>query len=109
MEELRKIKRVIQKVISEAPHEVLLVLDATIGQNAIQQAKQFVEATGVTGIILTKLDGTAKGGAIFGIAHQLKIPVYYVGVGESIADLEPFDPQAFVEGLFESSYNAEAL
>jgi len=109
MEELRKIKRVIQKVIPEAPQEVWLVLDATIGQNAIQQAKQFVEATGVTGIILTKLDGTAKGGAILGIAHQLKIPVYYVGLGETIEDLEPFDPGAFVEGLFENSYDAEAI
>ena len=101
MEELKKINRVIKKVIPDAPHQSLLVLDATIGQNALSQARQFIDTVGINGIILTKLDGTAKGGAIIGISHQLKIPVKYVGLGESIDDLEPFDPHAFVDGLFE--------
>lgn len=101
MEELKKIHRVIKKVIPEAPHQSLLVLDATVGQNALSQARQFIEAVGINGIILTKLDGTAKGGAIIGISHQLNIPVKYVGLGEKIEDLEPFDPRAFVDGLFE--------
>ncbi len=99
MEELKKIKRVIQKVIPEAPHDVYLVLDGTVGQNALSQARQFINAVGVTGIIMTKLDGTAKGGSLIGIAHQLKLPVKYIGVGEGMDDLEIFDPQAFVEGL----------
>lgn len=102
MEELKKIKRVMQRVIPDAPHEILLVLDATTGQNAINQARQFIEAVGITGIALTKLDGTAKGGATIGIAHQLGIPVDYIGVGETIDDLEIFDPKLFVDGLFES-------
>jgi len=102
MEELRKIKRVMQRGISEAPHEVILVLDATTGQNSIIQAKQFIESVGISGIALTKLDGTAKGGATIGIAHQLGIPVQYVGVGEAIDDLEIFDPKLFVDGLFET-------
>jgi len=101
MEELKKIHRVIQKVYPEAPHLSLLVLDATTGQNAISQARQFIESVGVNGIVLTKLDGTAKGGAIIGIAHQLNVPVDYVGVGEAIDDLQPFDPKLFAEGLFE--------
>lgn len=100
MEELSKVKRVMKKVYEDAPHEVLLVLDASTGQNAIEQAKQFTAATEVTGIILTKLDGSAKGGVIIGIADQFKIPVRYIGVGEGIEDLQIFDPAAFVESLF---------
>ena len=100
MEELKKIKRVLQKQIPEAPHEVLLVLDATTGQNAIMQARQFTDALGLTGLILTKLDGTAKGGIVFSISDELKIPVRYIGVGEGIDDLQPFDRKAFVEALF---------
>ncbi len=99
MEELKKVKRVIQKVIPEAPHEVYLVLDGTVGQNALSQARQFINAVGVTGIIMTKLDGTAKGGSLIGIAHQLKLPVKYIGVGEGMDDLELFDPQVFVDSL----------
>ncbi len=100
MEELRKVRRIIQKSDPDAPHDVLLVLDATTGQNALNQARQFVETAGVTGIVLAKLDGTAKGGAIIGITHQLKIPVNYVGLGEKIDDFEAFDAAEFVEGLF---------
>ncbi len=100
MEELKKVKRVIGKASEGAPHEVLLVLDATNGQNAIVQARQFDEALGVTGIALTKLDGTAKGGVIIGICDELKIPVRYVGIGETVADLKPFAPKEFVEALF---------
>ena len=100
MEELKKIHRVIKKVIPEAPHEVFLVLDGTTGQNAMSQAKQFVEAVGVSGIVLTKLDGTAKGGAIIGISHQLKVPVRYVGLGEQMDDLQEFKSDAYVNGLF---------
>lgn len=100
MEELSKVKRVMQKVYEDAPHEVLLVLDASTGQNAIEQAKQFTAATEVTGIILTKLDGSAKGGVIIGIADQFKIPVRYIGVGEGIEDLQIFDPATFVDSLF---------
>lgn len=100
MEELSKVKRVMKKVYENAPHEVLLVLDASTGQNAIEQAKQFTAATEVTGIILTKLDGSAKGGVIIGIADQFKIPVRYIGVGEGIEDLQIFDPASFVDSLF---------
>ena len=100
MEELKKVKRVIGKAAEGAPHEVLLVLDATNGQNAIAQARQFNEALGVTGIALTKLDGTAKGGVVIGICDELRIPVRYVGVGETVADLRPFVPKEFVEALF---------
>src|SRR5215831_12999841 len=103
MEELKKVKRVLDKALPGAPHEVLLVLDATVGQNAIAQAKQFQDAVGVSGIALTKLDGTAKGGVVIGISDELKIPVTWVGVGEKIADLRPFDPHEFVEALFEPS------
>ena len=100
MEELKKVKRVIQKLDDEAPHEVMLVLDAGTGQNALVQAKQFYEAVGVSGITLTKLDGTAKGGIIFAIAHQLGLPIRFIGVGESIDDLWPFSAKDFVKALF---------
>lgn len=100
MRELNKIQRVVEKKIPGAPHEVLLVLDATIGQNAINQARAFSEHVRVTGIILAKLDGSAKGGIIVGIRDQLSVPVKFVGVGETIDDIEPFDPQTFVEALF---------
>lgn len=100
MEELKKIKRIIAKKIPGAPHEVLLVLDATTGQNAISQAKLFHEAIGVTGLALTKLDGTAKGGIVVSICQSLKIPLKHIGVGESVEDLQPFDPQEFVQALF---------
>ncbi len=101
MEELKKIKRVMQKVIPDAPHEVWLVLDATTGQNAIQQARQFTQSVGVTGLIITKLDGTAKGGVVFAIVNELKIPIKFIGVGEDIDDLQPFDAEAFVDAIFE--------
>lgn len=101
MEELKKIKRVVQKQNPGAPHEVLLVIDASTGQNGVQQAKQFSSAVGVTGIILTKLDGTAKGGIVLAIAKELNLSVKFVGVGEQIDDLQPFDREAFVDALFE--------
>ncbi len=101
IEELKKIRRVIAREQPDAPHETLLVLDATTGQNGLQQARVFKEATDVTGIVLTKLDGTAKGGVIIGIQEELKVPVRYVGVGEEIEDLQPFDPAGFVQALFE--------
>jgi fused signal recognition particle receptor len=100
MRELEKIRRVLGKRIPGAPHETLLVLDATTGQNAIQQARRFHEATPVTGIFLAKLDGTARGGAVLSIRDELGLPVKFVGVGEKIADIEPFDAAAFVEALF---------
>lgn len=100
MDELSKIKRVMQKVIPTAPHEVLLVLDASTGQNAIEQCKEFTKATDVTALALTKLDGTAKGGVVIGISDQFKIPVRYIGVGEKMEDLRMFDKQEFVESLF---------
>lgn len=100
MRELTKIKNVVAGRIPGAPHEVLLVLDATTGQNAIQQAKQFAAAVGVTGIILAKLDGTAKGGAVFSIREQLDIPVKFIGLGETPQDIESFDPERFVDALF---------
>lgn len=99
MEELKKVKRVMQKVIPEAPHETLLVVDATTGQNALQQAKIFNDAIGVTGIALTKLDGTSKGGIVFAIKKELGIPVKLVGVGEGVDDLEDFTPENFVDEL----------
>jgi fused signal recognition particle receptor len=101
MEELKKIKRVLQKLIPDAPHDILLVLDATTGQNAIQQAKQFGATVGITGLVLTKLDGTAKGGVVIAISHELNIPVKFIGVGEKIEDLQPFDKVSFVDALFE--------
>jgi fused signal recognition particle receptor len=100
MNELSKIKRVIQKVIPDAPHEVLLVLDASTGQNAIEQARQFTAATEVNALALTKLDGTAKGGVAIGISDQFKVPVKYVGLGEKIGDLQLFDRMEFVDSLF---------
>lgn len=100
MEELKKIVRVLQKGDSTAPHEVMLVLDAGIGQNALNQAKKFHEIINITGLTLTKLDGTAKGGIIFNIAKNLKLPIRFVGVGEGIDDLRPFDAEEFVEALF---------
>ncbi len=100
MNELTKIKRVIQKVYPDAPHDVLLVLDASTGQNAIEQAKQFTAATDVTAIALTKLDGTAKGGVVIGIADQFKIPVKYIGVGEKVHQLQVFNKAEFVDSLF---------
>jgi fused signal recognition particle receptor len=101
MEELAKIARVMKKIDADAPHEVMLVVDATTGQNAINQAMQFNQAVPLTGITLTKLDGTAKGGIVFAIAEKLKIPIRFIGVGEGIDDLKPFDAHAFVEALFE--------
>jgi len=101
MEELKKIKRVLQKVSQEYPNETLLVLDATLGQNSINQAKVFTESINATGIIMTKLDGTAKGGVLINVVTSLKIPVYFIGVGEGIEDLEVFDARTFAEGLFE--------
>jgi len=100
MNELSKLNRVMQKLIPDAPHEILLVLDASTGQNAIEQAKQFVAATNVNAIALTKLDGTAKGGVVIGISDQFKIPVKYIGVGEKMEDLQVFSRKEFVETLF---------
>ena len=102
MEELKKIKRVLQKRLPGAPHEVLLVLDASTGQNGLQQARFFTDAVNVTGLVLTKLDGTAKGGIILAVNQELKIPVKYIGVGEQIDDLQPFDRKSFVDALFGS-------
>ncbi|MFM9007508.1 MAG: signal recognition particle-docking protein FtsY [Bacteroidota bacterium] len=100
MNELSKIKRVMQKVVPEAPHEILLVLDASTGQNAFEQARQFIAATEVNALALTKLDGTAKGGVVIGISDQFSIPVRYIGVGEGIEDLQVFDRNEFVKSLF---------
>ena len=101
MAELRKMSRTARKVIPEAPHEVLLVLDATTGQNGLEQARKFAETSGVTGIVLTKLDGTAKGGIVVAIARELNLPIRYVGVGEKVEDLLPFDSEKFIASLFE--------
>lgn len=100
MEELKKVKRVIGKLDAEAPHETLLVLDAGTGQNALLQAREFHKAIGISGIVLTKLDGTAKGGIIFAIANELKVPIRYIGVGEGIDDLQEFDVNEFIKALF---------
>lgn len=100
VEELRKIHRVIGQAVPSAPHEVWLVLDATMGQNAIQQARIFLDAVNVTGLILTKLDGTAKGGVVIGICDEMKIPIRFVGTGEKIEDIRPFDTEAFIRALF---------
>ena len=100
MKELEKVKRVIQREVPDAPHEVLLVLDATTGQNAMTQAKEFSKATDVSGIVLTKLDGTAKGGIVLAIRHELRIPVKFVGLGEKMDDLQPFKAESYVYGLF---------
>ena len=102
MDELGKIKRVMGKVVDGAPHEVLLVLDASTGQNAMQQAKAFTEVVEITGLVLTKLDGTAKGGIVIGISNELSVPVKYIGVGEQLEDLQVFDRQDFVGALFGS-------
>ncbi|MGB9458070.1 MAG: signal recognition particle-docking protein FtsY [Bryobacteraceae bacterium] len=101
MAELQKMARTAKKVIPEAPHEVLLVLDATTGQNGLEQARKFTETSGVTGIVLTKLDGTAKGGIVVAIARELDLPIRYVGVGEKVDDLLPFDAEKFIASLFE--------
>jgi len=101
MNELSKIKRVMQKVLPEAPHEILLILDASTGQNAIEQARQFTAATEVNALALTKLDGTAKGGVVIGISDQFKIPVKYIGIGEKISDLQVFNRAEFVDSLFQ--------
>ena len=103
MHELEKMRRVAGRAMAGAPHEVLLVLDATVGQNGLVQAREFLGVAGVTGIVLTKLDGTAKGGIAVAIAHDLKLPIRYVGVGEGIDDLIPFDPAAYVDALFEAA------
>ncbi len=100
MDELTKIRKVMQKVVPDAPHEVLLVLDGSTGQNAFEQARQFVAATEVNELAVTKLDGTAKGGVVIGISDQFKIPVKYIGLGEGISDLQVFHKQEFVESLF---------
>ncbi len=100
MAELQKVKRVLTKIDATAPHETLIVLDASLGQNALNQVKQFHEAIGITGIVLTKLDGTAKGGIIFALANQMHIPICFIGVGEGINDLRPFEADAFVDALF---------
>jgi fused signal recognition particle receptor len=100
MAELEKMRRTAQRIIPGAPHETLLVMDATTGQNGLQQARQFTDSAGVTGIVLTKLDGTAKGGVVVAICRELGLPVRYVGVGEKASDLLPFDPKDFVESLF---------
>jgi fused signal recognition particle receptor len=100
MNELSKIKTVMQKVLPDAPHDILLVLDASTGQNAIEQAKQFTKATQVTSLALTKLDGTAKGGVVIGISDQFKIPVKYIGIGEGIEDLQVFNKTSFIDSLF---------
>ena len=102
MRELDKIRRSLQKVIPDAPHRVLLVLDATTGQNGLQQAEAFKQAAGVTDLVLTKLDGSAKGGVVVPILERLKLPIAFVGVGEGVDDLIPFDPEAFVEGLLDA-------
>ena len=100
MTELSKVRRVMQKVVPDAPHEVLLVLDGSTGQNALLQAKAFSEATQITSLAVTKLDGTAKGGVVIGISDQLNVPVKFIGVGESMEDLQLFNPEAFASSLF---------
>ena len=101
MAELEKMRRTASRVVPDAPHEVLLVLDATTGQNGLEQARKFTETSGVTGIVLTKLDGTAKGGIVVAIARELNIPIRYVGIGEKADDLLPFDAEKFIASLFE--------
>jgi fused signal recognition particle receptor len=100
MNELSKIKRVMQKVIPDAPHEVMLVLDGSTGQNAIAQAREFTKATEVSSLAITKLDGTAKGGVVIAICDQFNIPVRYIGIGEKVTDLQVFDKEEFVDSLF---------
>jgi fused signal recognition particle receptor len=100
MEELKKTQRVLGKKLEGSPHEILLVLDATIGQNAIEQTRQFNNAIGISGIALTKLDGSSKGGVIVGIANEFEIPIRYIGIGEDMDDLQPFLAKGFVDALF---------
>jgi fused signal recognition particle receptor len=102
MDELAKVRRTVGREIPGAPHEVLLVLDATTGQNALNQARAFTDAAGVTGVVVTKLDGTAKGGVVLAVSQELGVPVRYVGVGEAVDDLRPFDPEEFVGGLVDA-------
>jgi fused signal recognition particle receptor len=104
MNELEKIRRVTSRAVDGAPHEVLLVLDATVGQNGLTQAREFMNVAGVNGIVLTKLDGTAKGGVAVAIAHDLRLPIRYVGIGESIEDLIPFSPDEYVDALFQEKW-----
>jgi fused signal recognition particle receptor len=104
MNELQKIRRVAAREVEGAPQEVLLVLDATVGQNGLVQAREFMNAAGVNGIVLTKLDGTAKGGIAVAIANDLKLPIRYVGVGEAMDDLVPFSADEYVNGLFEETW-----
>ncbi|MCH7955836.1 MAG: signal recognition particle-docking protein FtsY, partial [Candidatus Marinimicrobia bacterium] len=106
MEELKKIARVMGKIDPEAPHEILLTLDSNNGQNALRQAKEFSKTVGVTGLVLTKLDGTAKGGIVLSINNELDIPVKYIGIGEEVEDLEPFEVEAFASSLFYEEDNA---
>jgi fused signal recognition particle receptor len=101
MAELEKMKRTAARLVPGAPHEVLLVVDAVTGQNGLEQARQFTQTAGVTGLVLSKLDGTAKGGIVVAIASELKLPIRYIGVGEQADDLEKFDPETFVRALFE--------
>src|SRR5213079_2960957 len=101
MAELEKMRRTAARVIPGAPHEVLLVLDATTGQNGLEQARKFTETSGVTGIVLAKLDGTAKGGVVIAIARELNLPIRYVGIGEKVDDLLPFDPEKYIQSIFE--------
>ncbi len=101
MAELEKMRRTVQKIIPDAPHEVLLVIDAVTGQNGLEQARKFTESSGVTGIVLTKLDGTAKGGVAVAIARELNLPIRYIGVGEKVEDLLPFEPEKFVASIFD--------
>ena len=107
MNELGKIDRIIKREIPEAPHEVFLVLDATTGQNAITQAKVFTETTKITGVVLTKLDGTAKGGVVVAIREELGLPVKWIGIGEGIMDFRPFEPEKFVDALFATDEEEE--
>jgi len=102
MNELGKIRRVMNKVIEHAPHEVLLVLDATTGQNAFEQARQFIEVTNVTGLVLTKLDGTAKGGVVLGVSNEFQLPIKFIGIGEQMEDLQVFDPEIFIKALLKN-------
>ena len=107
MQELKKVRNVVVKARAGAPHETWLVLDGTTGQNALAQAKQFKDAVNVTGIIITKLDGTAKGGMVFAVSHTLDLPIRFIGTGEKLGDIAPFDPDAFIDGLFEIDQPAE--
>ena len=109
MDELKKLRRVADKAMPGAPHETWMVLDATTGQNAISQAKTFKADMEITGIVLTKLDGSAKGGVVLGICDELKVPVRFVGIGEKIGDLRPFDPAAFVDALYADASDAARL